>query len=96
MFHWIVYTYWPEVRGNVYAILPCAIVAIWWSRSKHLALRAAQKTHAQDLKRILEHLDPEAATDGLLDIIADRTDENTPGGIGAILSRLPRRKEKQE
>jgi len=93
MIHWILNTYWPEVRGNVYAILPCAIVAVWWGRSKHLALRAAQVEHAQKLTLILKHLDPEAATDGLLDIISDRVDDTTPHGVGAIIERLDNNKE---
>ena len=86
--HWLVYTYWPEVRGNVYAVLPCALLGFFWLRAKHRALTAAHRAHSAQLKLILQHLDPEAATDGLLDLIADRVDEKTPGGVTAILEAI--------
>lgn len=86
--HWIIYTYWPEVRGNVYAIVPCALLGFFWLRSKHLALARAHRAHSAQLKLILQHLDPEAATDGLLDLIADRVDHTTPGGVGEVYKAL--------
>ena len=89
--HWLLHTYWPETRGNVYAIVPCGIVAFVWLRAKHQALERAHSAHNAKLNRILEHLDPDAQTDGLLDLIADRTDEETPGGIGAVLEALKTR-----
>lgn len=88
MIHWLLHTYWPEVRGNVYAVLPCGLVAYLWLRAKHLERMAAHASHDEKLEKILAHLDPEAETDGLLDLIADRTDETTPGGIGAVLTAL--------
>lgn len=87
MMHWLS-VYWQEVRGNVYAIVPCGLVAFVWLRAKHAALKDAHAAHSAKLDAILRHLDPEAETDGLLDVIADRVDETTPGGLGAVLAEL--------
>lgn len=95
MSHWLT-VYWAEVKGNVYAIGPCAVVAAFVVWVKHRALMEAHRAHAVKLTRILEHLDPDAETDGLLDRIADRVDEQTPGGIRAVIDRVdalrPKRK----
>jgi hypothetical protein len=44
----------------------------------------AHREHNEKLSKILEHLDPEASTDGMLDVIADRVDETTPGGLATV------------
>ena len=80
--------YWGEVRGNLLAVVPCGIVAYFWLRAKHRALTEAHRAHNEKLSQILEHLDPDAQTDGLLDLIADRTDHSTPGGVGEVYKAI--------
>lgn len=81
-------TYWAEVKGNVYAIVPCGI-AVWvWVRVKHKALMEAHQEHSKGLEHLLKALDPDEETDNMLDRIADRVDENTPGGIRAVLDAV--------
>ena len=58
--NWIVNTYWPEVRGNVYAILPCAVVAFLWLRSKHAAIQAAHERLHGKLDDVLDKWDPDS------------------------------------
>ena len=84
--NWIVNTYWPEVRGNVYAILPCAVVAFLWLRSKHAAIQAAHERLHGKLDDVLDKWDPDS--DGGMSDVLDRLDENTPHGIGAIREDL--------
>ena len=90
---WIINTYWPEVRGNVYAIVPCGIVAFLWLRSRHLtilaaheSLKAAHVGHADKLDRLLDKLD--SGTDGGISRVLDKLDENTPGGVGTVHERV--------
>ena len=84
----ILSTYWTEVKGNVYAILPCAVVAFFWVRAKHTALVEAHQKNSKHLEHLLKALDPEEETDNMLDRIADKVDETTPGGIESVLKAL--------
>jgi len=88
------------VWGNVWAILPCGIIAFLYVRSKHLAIVAAQEelkaahiSHAEKFNKLLDKLDPES--DGgiqeihdTVQIIKDQVDENTPGGIKTVLDKI--------
>ena len=91
--HWIIYTYWPEVRGNVYAVVPCGLVAWLYLRSKHRAivvahaeLKAAHVSHAEKLDKLLDKLDPESQG-GISDVL-DRLDIQTPGGIADLHAEI--------
>jgi hypothetical protein len=87
--------YEGNVFGNLVAIIPSGVLLWLYLRSRHLAvleahqaLRIAHVSHAEKLDKILEHLDPEAATDGMLDVIADRVDLDSPGGLQVLAERL--------
>ena len=96
MGHWFQYNFLPSnepwyhgsIWPNVFVILVVAPLGWLWLRAKHKALEAAHKSHDEKLKEILRHLDPEAESDGMLDLIADRVDETTPGGIKAVLDAI--------
>ena len=78
--------YWPEVRGNVLAIVPCGLAAFFWLRSKHLALTAAHKSHDQKLAKLMDKLNPD--TEGGIADVLDRLDPTTAGGIRVILEAI--------
>ena len=94
MWHWFHYNFLPSnepwyhgaIWPNVFVILVVAPLGWLWLRSKHLALTTAHKAHAEKLAQILDHLDPD--TDGGMQTVLDRLDENTPHGIGAIREDL--------
>jgi hypothetical protein len=94
--HWFQYNFAPThgswysgaIWPNVFVILVVGPLGYLWLRAKHDALLEAHKAHNEKLELILRHLDPEAEMDGLLDLIADRVDETTPHGIGAVLAAL--------
>jgi len=70
------------------ATVPCGI-AVWvWVRVKHQALMEAHAEHSKGLEHLLKALDPDEDTDNMLDRIADKVDEETPGGVRAILDAL--------
>ena len=81
---------WPNV-----AVIPLAAICLGIYHyvvtkplhREHMAALAHDKKLAEE---VLKHLDPEAATDGMLDRIADRVDETTPGGVGALAERIDR------
>ncbi len=80
--------YWRETKGNIEAIIPCALIAGFWIRAKHNALTEAHKAHSKKLNELLKHLDPECETDGMLDRIDDKLDPETPGGIEVLRKEL--------
>ena len=89
MINWLTNTYWPEVRGNVYAIVPCGIAAFFWFRSKHLAilasheaLKVAHVEHSEKLDSLLDSMDPDS--DGGMQTVLDRLDPESDGGIKVL------------
>ena len=83
--------YRGAVWGNVVAVIPLAIlgaVAFFWHRAETKALH---ETHDAHLKLILKALDPEADSESTLDLIADKVNEETPGGIKAVLDAIEKK-----
>ena len=78
--------YWQEIKGNLLAVAPCAVVAFLWLRSKHAAIQAAHERLHGKLDDVLDKWDPDS--DGGMSDVLDRLDENTPHGIGAIREDL--------
>lgn len=94
--HWFQFYFAPAnevwwrgaVWGNVFAVLPLAIlgaIAFFYHRAE---VKALHETHDRHLRAILNALDPEADSESMLDQIADRVDEKTPGGIQAVLEAI--------
>ena len=89
---------WYEglVWGNVFAVLPLAVlggigywVHKWITRDiKKFDAKKAHDEHTKHLRAILDALDPEVESDTILDTIADRVDEATPGGIGTLRAEI--------
>jgi len=89
---------WYEgaVWGNVVAILPLAVLgtAGYWIHKyfthehKRFDAETAHDEHTKHLRAILDALDPEVVSESQLDIIADRVNEETPGGLGTVLKKL--------
>ena len=80
--------YEAAVWGNVVAVIPLAIlgaIAFFYHRAE---VKALHETHDRHLRAILNALDPEADSESMLDQIADRVDEKTPGGIQAVLEAI--------
>jgi hypothetical protein len=98
--HWIIERYWPEVRGNVYAVVPCGLAAFLWLRSRHLAvlvaheeLKIAHAEHARKLDKLLDKLDP--STDGgitevhaAITEVKDQLNVDTPGSLQVVVERI--------
>ena len=80
--------YHGAVWGNVVAVVPLGLMGFFWLRSKHIALTEVHAQHNRHLESILAALDPEAESETTLDLIADKVDETTPGGLGTIRERL--------
>ncbi len=84
--------YEAAVYGNVMAVLPLGVlgaVAFFWHRAE---VKALHEIHDSHLKAILSALDPEAESESTLDLIADRVDERSPGGLKTILEAVERKK----
>jgi hypothetical protein len=89
---------WYEglVWGNVFAVLPLAIlgtITYWVHKwiTKDIQKFDHEASHAElhrKLSLILDQLDPEAESNSTLDLIADRVNEETPGGLGTIRADL--------
>lgn len=91
------------VWGNVVAIWPSApVIAVLGVSAYVLHRRAIAPLHATldrievahrdlaGLKDLADALDPGTESETILDTIADRVDDHTETGIGAILRRLPK------
>ena len=84
------------VWGNVFAVLPLAVLGTfgYWVHkwlTKDIEKFNHEASHNElhrKLDSILLQLDPEAESNSQLDVIADRVDENTPGGIGVLLTEI--------
>jgi hypothetical protein len=94
--HWFQYYFVPvhevwwkgAVWGNVFAVLPLAVlgaVAFFYHRAE---VKALHESHDKHLRAILQALDPEAESESMLDQIADRVSEETPGGIRTVLEAI--------
>ena len=88
--------YEGQVWGNVFAVLPLAVLGTigYWLHKlltkeieefDHAASHAA--LHAK-VDKLLLQLDPDAESDGTLDRIYDKVNEETPGGIGTVLDEV--------
>lgn len=96
--------YTGQVWGNIFAILPAAILGYmgYWihkvisSDVKKFDARAAHDAHMRHLQAIVDALDPAVASDSVLDMIADRVDEETPSGIGTLRDELKKLQEARD
>jgi hypothetical protein len=90
--------YTGQVWGNVFAVLPLAVLGTigywvhkWITKDiKEFDSKRAHDEHTRHLRAILDALDPNVESGSQLDVIADRVDETTPGGLGAVLERISR------
>lgn len=87
--------YHGQVWGNVVAVLPLAILGAGAFAYHHFVVKGLHDEllrkhdeHSEHLRKIIEALDPETESDSTLDLIADRVDDGTPGGIGVLRERI--------
>lgn len=104
LLHLLQYMYLPThevwyhgaVWSNVFVLAPLAVlggIGYWvhkWITSdiKKFDAEKAHDEHTKHLRTILNALDPEVESDTVLDTIADRVDETTPGGIGTLRAEI--------
>ncbi len=88
--------YTGEVWGNVWAVIPLGILGTigYWAHRyltkdiKKFDAKAAHEAHMKKLQAIVDALDPEAESSSQLDVIADRVNEQTPGGLQVLLEEI--------
>jgi len=88
--------YTGQVWGNVFAVLPLAVlgtVTYWVHKvlTKDIEKFDAEKAHdehSKHLRAILDALDPEVESDSTLDYIAGQVNEDTPGGLKTIRDEI--------
>jgi hypothetical protein len=88
--------YEAAVWGNVVAVLPLAVLALFgwfWHKGAveemHRKLDAAAAradVHAEHMKKVLDLLNPE--TDGGIADVLDRLDPVSPGGLQVVVDRI--------